>query len=51
MRAAGVEVQMRRFDGLIHAFFSMAGALEAAREGVDLVGSALRSAHGFLPPN
>ena len=47
MRAAGVEVEIRRFDGLIHAFFSLAGALEAAREGVDLVGSSLRRAHGL----
>ena len=45
--AAGVEVEKRRFDGLIHAFFSMAGMLEGAREGVDLVGSALRRAHGL----
>ncbi|MBT5796682.1 MAG: alpha/beta hydrolase [Porticoccaceae bacterium] len=47
MQAAGVEVEIRRFDGLIHAFFSLAGVLEAAREGVDLVGSSLRRAHGL----
>jgi acetyl esterase len=47
MAAAGVEVEMRRFDGLTHAFFSLAGLLEAAREGVDLVGNRLRRAHGL----
>jgi acetyl esterase len=41
------ELEIRRFDGLIHAFFSLAGVLEAAREGVDLVGSSLRRAHGL----
>jgi acetyl esterase len=47
MAAAGVKVEMRRFDGLTHAFFSLAGLLEAAREGVDLVGNRLRRAHGL----
>ena len=38
---------MRRYDGLIHAFFSLAGIIEAAREAVDQVGSALRRAHNM----
>lgn len=42
---AGVEVQVRRFDGLIHGFFSQAGIVEAAREGVELAVAALRKAH------
>jgi len=46
--AAGVEVEVRRFDGLIHGFFSQAGMIEAAREGVDLAVKALRKAHGNL---
>jgi acetyl esterase len=50
MQAEGVEVELRRFDGLIHAFFSMAGVIGAAREGVNLVGSALRRAHGLDEP-
>jgi len=50
MQAAGVDVELRRFDGLIHAFFSMAGVIGAAREGVNLVGSALRRAHGLDEP-
>ena len=44
---AGVDVEMRRFDGFIHAFFSLAGIIEATREAVDWVGSALRKAHGL----
>jgi acetyl esterase len=47
LAAAGVEVEMRRYDGLIHAFFSLAGFIEAAREAVDQVGAALRRAHGL----
>ena len=46
--AAGVEVEVRRFDGLIHGFFSQAGMIEAAREGVELAVKALRKAHGNL---
>ncbi len=46
--AAGVEVEVRRFDGLVHGFFSQAGVIEAAREGIDLAVKALRKAHGNL---
>ena len=46
LKAAGVEVEVRRFDGLVHGFFSQAGMIEAAREGVDLAVKALRKAHG-----
>ncbi len=44
---AGVEVEMRRFDGFIHGFFSLASIIDATHEAVDLVGSALRKAHGL----
>lgn len=44
---AGVQVERRRYDGLIHGFFSLVGMIEAARESVHLVGSALRRAHGL----
>jgi acetyl esterase len=46
--AAGVEVEVRRFDGLVHGFFSQAGMIDAAREGVDLVLKALRKAHNIV---
>ena len=47
LKEAGVEVEMRRFNGFIHGFFSLAGSIEATREAVELVGSALRKAHGL----
>ena len=47
LKEAGVEVEMRRFNGFIHGFFSLAGIIEATREAVELVGSALRKAHGL----
>ena len=34
MRAAGVRVESRRFDGMIHGFFDMGSASEAARRAV-----------------
>lgn len=46
LMAAGVDVEVRRFEGLVHGFFSQAGFIEAAREGVDLAVKALRKAHG-----
>jgi acetyl esterase len=46
--AAGVEVEVRRFDGLVHGFFSQTGMIEAAREGVDLAVKALRKAHNIV---
>ena len=33
-RAAGVDVEARRFDGLAHGFFTMSGVLDAAKEAV-----------------
>jgi acetyl esterase len=48
LKAAGVDVEVRRFDGLVHGFFSQAGIIQAAREGVDLAVNALRKAHGNL---
>lgn len=47
LKEAGVEVEMRRFNGFIHGFFSLAGIIEATREAVELVGTALRKAHGL----
>lgn len=47
MAEAGVAVEMRRYDGFIHGFFSLAAVIEAVRESVDLVGAALRKAHGL----
>ncbi|MDZ7827506.1 MAG: alpha/beta hydrolase fold domain-containing protein [Gammaproteobacteria bacterium] len=46
LRTAGVAVELRRFDGLIHGFFSQARMVPAARAGIDAAVAALRAAHG-----
>ncbi|MGH9002755.1 MAG: alpha/beta hydrolase [Acidimicrobiia bacterium] len=43
---AGVPTELRRYDGQIHAFFIIPGAVERARECMDEVGAALRKALG-----
>jgi acetyl esterase len=48
LRAAGVEVEHRRYDGMIHAFFGCPGAFDASRVAMDQVGTALRRAFGTL---
>jgi acetyl esterase len=47
LRAAGVAVEYRCFDGMIHSFFGLA-AFDAARDAMDLVGTELRRAFGTL---
>jgi acetyl esterase len=44
MRDAGVEVELHRYDGHIHAFFSMLGAVPAATDASDKVAAHLRRA-------
>ena len=48
LRAAGVTVEHRRYDGMIHGFFGLSGAFDASREAIDQVASALRRAFGTL---
>jgi acetyl esterase len=48
LRDAGVVVEQRRYDGLIHGFFGLSGAFDAGHEAVVLVGIALRRAFGTL---
>ena len=48
LRGAGVPVEQRRYDGLIHGFFGLSGAFDAGREAVELVGTALRRSFGTL---
>jgi acetyl esterase len=45
---ANVPVVARRFDGMIHIFFSMPGAFDAAREAIALVGSELQRVFGSV---
>ncbi|MGO4890590.1 alpha/beta hydrolase [Anaerobacillus sp. MEB173] len=41
---AGVSVEVKRYDGLIHGFFWMPAALEKGRESIDLAAAALKQA-------
>jgi acetyl esterase len=44
LREAGVAVEHIRYDGQIHAFFAMPGAIPAAKDAMDRVAAALRRA-------
>ncbi|GAA4879610.1 alpha/beta hydrolase [Actinomycetospora straminea] len=44
LRAAGVDAELLRVDGMIHGFISMAGVVDKAREVVDTAADALRAA-------
>jgi acetyl esterase len=46
LRAAGVAVTLRRFDGMIHGFFAMPALFRQAEEAIDGAADALRSAFG-----
>jgi acetyl esterase len=43
LRRAGVPVKMKRYEGLIHGFFSMTGVFEQAREGVAAAAAEIRA--------
>jgi len=49
LRDAGVAVEYRCFEGMIHSFFGLA-AYDAARDAMELVGTELRRAFGTLDP-
>lgn len=44
LRAAGVDVESRRYEGMIHGFFGMGAIVDRAREAVADAGAALRKA-------
>jgi acetyl esterase/lipase len=44
LRAAGVPVTLRRYDGLIHGFFVMTGAIERSAEALDEIGADIAAA-------
>ncbi len=46
LREAGVPAVVRRYDGLIHGFFRMAGVLDAGRRAIEEAAAALRQALG-----
>jgi acetyl esterase len=42
LEAAGVPVRLRRYDGMVHGFFTMAGTVDAARSALDETATHLR---------
>lgn len=46
LRQAGVEVDLQRYEGLIHGYLNMAGGLRAAQPALDAAAAALRRAFG-----
>lgn len=46
LRSAGSSVTVRRYDGMTHAFFQLAGVLDVASDAMDEVATALRVAFG-----
>jgi acetyl esterase/lipase len=49
LRAADVPVKLTRYEGMIHGFFSCAGAIDAAHDAIAECGEALRAAIGATP--
>ncbi len=49
LRDAGVAVQFRRYDGMIHGFFGMGGMIDQARTAVADAANALQSALSAAP--
>ncbi len=47
LEQAGVKTTVRRYDGMIHGFFTRAGAIEAAPPAIDETALALRAALGL----
>jgi acetyl esterase len=46
LKDAGVPVELRRFDGVIHGFFSMGDMIAKGKTAVQLASDALRKAYG-----
>lgn len=49
MQAAGVAVTLKRYDGMIHPFFSLAGVIDTARVAIADAAAALRTALAVQP--
>ncbi|GAA2710954.1 hypothetical protein GCM10010429_27090 [Micromonospora olivasterospora] len=50
LRAAGVPVELARYDGMIHGFFAMPGAFDAGRRAQDRAAAFLRDRLGVTAP-
>ena len=48
LRAAGVHVQSRRYDGQLHGFFQMGGVMDKGKQAIDDAAAALRAALGSV---
>jgi acetyl esterase len=48
LQDAGVPVEVKRYEGMVHAFFGLSAAFDASRDALDLTGTALRRAFGTL---
>ena len=44
LQSAGVAVVLKRYDGMIHPFFSLAGIIDAGRVAIDDAAAAVRQA-------
>lgn len=49
LRAAGVPVQLKRYDGMIHGFFGMGALVDQARTAMEEVAAGLRAAFSSPP--
>jgi acetyl esterase/lipase len=49
LREAGVSVTLRRYDGMIHGFFTMSTALDQGRAALEAAGAAAREALATQP--
>jgi acetyl esterase len=48
LQDAGVPVEVKRYDGMIHAFFGLSGAFDASRDALSLAETALQRAFGTI---
>jgi acetyl esterase len=49
LREAGVPVQLRRYDGMVHGFFAMSGILDAGRRAIGEAADFLRARFDLRP--